>query len=127
MAPEYGATLGIFPPDTETLNYLRETGREEEQIDLVKKYLEAQDLLYSIHKPEPMFSSTLELDMSTVKTCLAGPKRPQDQLFLSEVPEKYRETMQQTFIRKKEAEIELSRDPAYQRWIGEGGTPVRGI
>ena len=124
MAPEYGATIGIFPPDTETLNYLRKTGREEEQIDLVKKYLEAQDLLYSIHKPEPMFSSTLELDMSTVKTCLAGPKSPQDQLFLSEVPEKYHETMQQTFIRKKEAEIELSRDPAYQRWIGEGGTPV---
>jgi len=124
MAPEYGATIGIFPPDTETLKYLRKTGREEEQIDLVKKYLEAQDLLYSIHKPEPMFSSTLELDMSTVKTCLAGPKSPQDQLFLSEVPEKYHETMQQTFIRKKEAEIELSRDPAYQRWIGEGGTPV---
>lgn len=124
MAPEYGATIGIFPPDTETLNYLRKTGREEEQIDLVKKYLEAQDLLYSIHKPEPMFSSTLELDMSTVKTCLAGPKSPQDQIFLSEVPEKYHETMQQTFIRKKEAEIELSRDPAYQRWIGEGGTPV---
>ena len=124
MAPEYGATIGIFPPDTETLKYLRKTGREEEQIDLVKKYLEAQDLLYSIHKPEPMFSRTLELDMSTVKSCLAGPKSPQDQVFLSEVPEKYHETMQQTFIRKKEAEIELSRDPAYQRWIGEGGTPV---
>ncbi len=124
MAPEYGATLGIFPPDAETLNYLRRTGRSEEQVDFVKKYLEAQDLLYSIHKPEPVFSSTLELDMRTVKPCLAGPKRPQDQLFLSEVPENYRETMQQTFIRKKEAGIELSRDPAYQRWIGEGGTPI---
>ena len=124
MAPEYGATLGIFPPDAETLNYLRRTGRSEEQVDFVKKYLEAQDLLYSIHKPEPVFSSTLELDIRTVKPCLAGPKRPQDQLFLSEVPENYRETMQQTFIRKKEAGIELSRDPAYQRWIGEGGTPI---
>jgi aconitate hydratase len=124
MAPEYGATLGIFPPDTETLNYLRKTGRKEEQVDLVKKYLEAQGLLYSIHKPEPVFSSTLELDMHTVKPCIAGPKRPQDQLFLSEVPENYRETMQQTFIRKKGAGIELSRDPAYQRWLEEGGTPV---
>lgn len=124
MAPEYGATLGIFPPDAETLNYLRRTGRSEEQVDFVKKYLEAQDLLYSIHKPEPVFSSTLELDMRTVKPCMAGPKRPQDQLFLSEVPENYRETMQQTFIRKKESGIELSRDPAYQRWIGEGGTPI---
>jgi len=123
MAPEYGATLGIFPPDAETLDYLRRTGRSEEQVDLVKKYLEAQGLLYSIHKPEPLFSSVLELDMGTVKPCLAGPRRPQDQLFLSEVPENYRETMQQTFIRKKEAGIELSRDRAYQRWVGEGGAP----
>ncbi len=76
MAPEYGATLGIFPPDTETLNYLRKTGRKEEQVDLVKKYLEAQDLLYSIHKPEPMFSSTLELDMSTGKILSCRPKTP---------------------------------------------------
>ncbi len=101
MAPEYGATLGIFPPDAETLDYLRRTGRSEEQIDLVKKYLEAQDLLYSIHKPDPIFSSTLELDMSTVKPCLAGPRRPQDQLFLNEVPENYSEMMQQTFIRRR--------------------------
>lgn len=124
MAPEYGATLGIFPPDTETLDYLRRTGRSEEQIDLVKKYMEAQDLFYSPDKPDPIFSSTLELDMSTVKPCLAGPSRPQDQLFLSEVPENYRRMMQQTFIRKKKAGIDLSRDRAYQRWIGEGGAPV---
>lgn len=124
MAPEYGATLGIFPPDAETLDYLRRTGRSEEQVDLVKKYLEAQDLLYSPNKPDPVFSCTLELDMSTVKPCIAGPKRPQDQLFLSEVPESYREMMRQTFIRKKKAGIGLSGDRAYQRWIGEGGTPV---
>ena len=124
MAPEYGATLGIFPPDAETLDYLRRTGRSKEQVDLVKKYLEAQDLLYSVNKPEPVFSRTLELDMGTVKPCLAGPKRPQDQLFLSEVPENYRKNMQQAFIQKKESGLELSTDPAYQRWIGEGGTPV---
>ena len=124
MAPEYGATLGIFPPDAETLDYLRRTGRSEEQVDLVKKYLEAQDLLYSVYKPDPVFSRTLELDMSTVKPCLAGPKRPQDQLFFNEVPGNFREIMRQTFARKKESGLELSRDPAYQRWIGEGGTPV---
>ncbi len=124
MAPEYGATLGIFPPDDETLDYLRRTGRSEDQVDLVKKYLEAQDLLYSTHKPDPVFSTALELDMSTVKPSLAGPKRPQDQLFLSEVPENYRETMRQTFIRKKESGLGLFQDPAYQRWIEDGGTPV---
>ena len=124
MAPEYGATLGFFPPDAETLDYLRRTGRSEEQVDLVKKYLEAQDLLYSVYKPEPVYSRTLELDLSTVKPCLAGPKRPQDQLFFNEVPESFREIMRQTFTRKKESGLELSRDPAYQRWIGEGGTPV---
>lgn len=124
MAPEYGATLGIFPPDAETLDYLRRTGRKEEQIDLVKKYLEAQDLLYSTNKPDPIFSSTLELDMGTVKPCLAGPSRPQDQLFLNEVSENYSKMMQQTFIRKKKAGIDLSGDRAYQRWLGEGGAPL---
>ncbi|MGB9928755.1 MAG: aconitate hydratase [Methanosarcina sp.] len=124
MAPEYGATLGIFPPDAETLNYLRRTGRSETQVELAEKYLETQDLLYSNEKPEPVFSSTLELDMGTVNPCLAGPKRPQDQLFLNEVSENYRETMQQTFIRKKEAGIKLANDPAYQRWIEDGGKPV---
>ena len=108
MAPEYGATLGIFPPDAETLDYLRRTGRSEEQVDLVKKYLEAQDLLYSVYKPDPVFSRTLELDMSTVKPCLAGPKRPQDQLFFNEVPGNFREIMRQTFARKKESGLELS-------------------
>jgi aconitate hydratase len=124
MAPEYGATLGIFPPDAETLDYLRRTGRSEEQVDLVKKYLEAQDLLYSVHKPDPIFSRTLELDMSTVKPCLAGPKRPQDQLLLSEVSDNYCEMMQQIFIGKKKVGIDLSGDRAYQRWTGEGGAPV---
>src|SRR5690606_14135908 len=79
---------------------------------------------YSVYKPEPVYSRTLELDLSTVKPCLAGPKRPQDQLFFNEVPESFREIMRQTFTRKKESGLELSRDPAYQRWIGEGGTPV---
>ncbi|MCQ1534687.1 aconitate hydratase AcnA [Methanosarcina sp. KYL-1] len=121
MAPEYGATLGIFPPDAETLDYLRRTGRSEEQVALVKKYLEAQGLLYSIHEPEPIFSSTLELDMGTVKPCLAGPKRPQDRIPIGEMPESFHETMRQTFARKKETGVDLNRDPAYQRWTGEGG------
>jgi aconitate hydratase len=124
MAPEYGATLGIFPPDSETLDFLKRTGRKKEQVELARKYLEAQDFLYSIHKPEPLFSSTLELDMSTVTACIAGPKRPQDQLFLKEVPRNFRENMRQAFLRKKSAGLELSGDRAYQRWIEEGGSQV---
>jgi aconitate hydratase len=62
--------------------------------------------------------------MGTVKPCLAGPRRPQDQLFLNEVSENFCETMRQTFIRKKEGGTDLARDPAYLRWIGEGGAPV---
>ncbi len=126
MAPEYGATLGIFPPDAETLDYLRRTGRSGEQVELVHKYLEAQDLLYSVHKPDPVFSSTLELDMSTVKPCLAGPKRPQDRISLGEMPDNFHETMRKAFARKKEAGIELSRDSAYQHWIEEGGDRLEG-
>lgn len=125
MAPEYGATLGIFPPDAETLDYLRRTGRSKEQVDLVQKYLEAQDFLYSIHKPDPVFSSTLELDMSTVRPCLAGPKRPQDHLFLGELKESFHETMRQAFTLKA-AGVELSTNPAYQRWLAEGGGPQEG-
>jgi aconitate hydratase len=121
MAPEYGATLGIFPPDIETLNYLRRTGRTQDQVDLVEKYFKAQGLLYSTNDPDPIFSSNLELDMGTVKPCLAGPKRPQDQLFLNEVPENYLETMRQTFLGKQKAGINLAKDPAYQRWIEDGG------
>ncbi|MDD3042623.1 MAG: aconitate hydratase AcnA [Methanosarcinaceae archaeon] len=121
MAPEYGATLGIFPPDAETLDYLRRTGRSEEQVDLVQKYLEAQDFLYSSHNPEPGFSTTLELDMSTVRPCLAGPKRPQDHLFLGELKESFHETLRQAFARKAGAGGELTRDSAFQRWLEEGG------
>lgn len=124
MAPEYGATLGIFPPDSETLDFLERTGRRKEQVELARKYLEAQDFLYSPNKPEPRFSSTLELDMSSVKACIAGPKRPQDQLFLEDVPQKFRENMLQAFLRKQSAGVDLSRDRAYQRWIEEGGTQV---
>ena len=83
MAPEYGATLGFFPPDAETLDYLRRTGRSEEQVDLVKKYLEAQDLLYSVYKPEPVYSRTLELDLSTVKPCPQARNAPRISYFLT--------------------------------------------
>ena len=82
MAPEYGATCGIFPIDSETLNYLRLTGREEDQIKLVEAYAKAQGMWRGV---EPVFSDTLELDLSTVEPSLAGPKRPQDRVALSDM------------------------------------------
>jgi aconitate hydratase len=83
MAPEYGATIGFFPVDSETLRYMVGTGRDEELVDLVERYCKAQGLFHTSDSPEPIFSETLELDMSTVVPSLAGPKRPQDRIDLS--------------------------------------------
>lgn len=82
MAPEYGATMGFFPVDEETLRYMVGTGRSEEQVDLVERYCKEQGLFHDANTPEAEFSDTLELDMSTVKPALAGPKRPQDRVDL---------------------------------------------
>jgi aconitate hydratase len=85
MAPEYGATCGLFPIDGETLNYLRFTGREEGQIALVEAYAKAQGLWRDNNAPEPIYTDTLELDIGTVESSLAGPKRPQDRVALTNV------------------------------------------
>ncbi len=85
MAPEYGATCGFFPVDDETLRFLIGTGRSEEQVDLVERYCKEQGLFRTDDAPAPEFSDTLELDMSTVVPSLAGPKRPQDRVNLSDM------------------------------------------
>lgn len=85
MSPEYGATVGLFPVDQETLNYMRMTGREPELLELVERYFKEQGLFHTADSPEPEFTETLELDMGTVVPSLAGPKRPQDRLSLHEV------------------------------------------
>jgi aconitate hydratase len=83
MAPEYGATCGIFPVDAETLRYLRLTGRSEDQIALVEAYMREQGLFHTADAPEAEYSSTLSLDLATVEPSVAGPKRPQDRVLLS--------------------------------------------
>lgn len=93
MAPEYGATCGIFPIDAESLNYLRLSGRSEEQINLVETYAKAQGLWHEPGSPHAQYSTTLELDMGTVKPSLAGPKRPQDRVLLEDVQKNYREAL----------------------------------
>ncbi|MEX1019412.1 MAG: aconitate hydratase AcnA [Litorilinea sp.] len=85
MAPEYGATIGYFPVDEETLRYLVGTGRSEELVDLVERYSKEQGLFHTTDMPEPVFCDTLELDMATVKPSLAGPKRPQDRIDLDDM------------------------------------------
>ncbi|OUM96351.1 MAG: aconitate hydratase 1 [Paenibacillaceae bacterium ZCTH02-B3] len=91
MAPEYGATMGFFPVDQETLNYLRLTGRSEEQIALVEAYYKAQDMFRTDDTPDPVFSDVIELDLGTVVPSLAGPKRPQDRVELTRMKERWNE------------------------------------
>ncbi len=85
MAPEYGATIGFFPVDAETLNYLSFTGRSPEACALVEAYCKEQGLFHTAASPEPVYSDTLELDLGTVVPCLAGPARPQDRVPLNEM------------------------------------------
>jgi aconitate hydratase len=85
MAPEYGATMGFFPVDRETLDYLTFSGRDPEQVKLVEAYCKEQGLFHTPGASEPSFSDTLELDLGTVEPSLAGPKRPQDRVPLSKV------------------------------------------
>ena len=84
MAPEYGATCGIFPVDAETLRYLRLTGRSDEQVALVEAYYKEQGLFHTAGAPEAEYSATLELDLGTVEPSVAGPKRPQDRVLLKD-------------------------------------------
>jgi len=90
MSPEYGATMGFFPIDEETLAYLRLTGRPEEQVDLVERYAKATGL-WRTDEAAPLYSEYLELDLSTVEPSLAGPKRPQDRVPLAQVKESFQE------------------------------------
>ena len=94
MAPEYGATMGFFPVDDETLKYLRMTGRPEAHVKLVDTYTKEQGLFRTDSTPDPVFSDTLELDLGSVEPSLAGPKRPQDRVPLRSAKSMYREALQ---------------------------------
>ncbi|SEM89325.1 aconitate hydratase AcnA [Lihuaxuella thermophila] len=93
MAPEYGATVGFFPVDEESLNYLRNTGRDESLVQLVKEYYIAQGLFRTDDTPDPVFSDTIELDLGDVVPSLSGPKRPQDRIELTKMKEAWNETL----------------------------------
>src|SRR5918995_1007226 len=93
MSPEYGATCAIFPVDDVTLQYLRFTGRSEERVALVEAYMKEQGLFHSPGSPEPVFTETLTLDLSTVEPSIAGPRRPQDRIKLSNARRSFREAL----------------------------------
>ncbi len=95
MAPEYGATVGYFPIDEQTLQYLRTTGRSEEQITLVENYTKAQGLFRTNNMQNPAYSEVISLDLSTVVPTLAGPKRPQDRIDLTNMKEEFHKVLRQ--------------------------------
>ena len=93
MSPEYGATIGFFPPDDETLKYLQLTGRDPELIKLVEAYCKEQGLFRTDASPDPVFTDTLELDLATVEPSLAGPRRPQDRVPLAKSKSAFQEAL----------------------------------
>ena len=93
MAPEYGATMGYFPVDEETLRYMRLTGRSNEIVDRTEAYLRAQGLFHEAGTPDPEYTDTLELDLASVVPSLAGPKRPQDRVALTDMKDTFRKAL----------------------------------
>ena len=93
MCPEYGATVGFFPVDDETLNYMRNTGRPTELVDLVERYTREQGLFRTDTTPDPVFSDTVELDLGTIEPSLAGPKLPQDRIALKHMKDTFRQNL----------------------------------
>jgi aconitate hydratase len=139
MSPEYGATCGIFPIDKETLKYLRLTGRGEEQIALVEAYGREQGLFHDEKTPEAEYSELLSLDLATVEPSLAGPKRPQDRVVLSQAGESFNKALPSLIKPKSAAKVtavpglanaarpgasQVGAPQAKDRWEQEGGSPA---
>ena len=117
MSPEYGATIGFFPIDAETLSYLRMTGRAEHQINLIVAYCKHQGIFRSANTPDPVFTDVLELDLGDVEPSLAGPRRPQDRVTLKGTKRSFRAE-----LAKEVADSKNGPDPkVIERWVGEGG------
>ena len=120
MAPEYGATCGIFPVDAETLRYLRLTGRSEDHVALVEAYYKEQGLFHAPGVPEAEYSATIELDLGTVQPSVAGPKRPQDRVLLKDAGANFKKVLPGLLGPNGNG----STARQVSRWEGEGGHPA---
>src|SRR6202163_957067 len=119
MSPEYGATIGFFPVDDQTLEYLRLTGRTEAQVRLIEAYCKAQGLFRTIESPDPIFTDTLELDLSTVEPSMAGPRRPQDRVRLRASKSEFRRELAKEVVNHEGVDPDR-----IVKWVSEGGTPA---
>ncbi len=119
MSPEYGATCGIFPVDDQTLQYLRFTGRPAEQIALVETYMKEQGMFHTPDSPEAQYTDSLSLDLGIVEPSIAGPKRPQDRVLLSESKRSFRNALRMIL----NPAAPPNPPQQVQRWEGEGGNP----
>ncbi len=120
MAPEYGATCGIFPVDAEALNYMRLSGRSDQQVALVEAYAKAQGLWHDANTPHAEFTATLELDMGEVKPSMAGPKRPQDRVLLTDVKKNFHDVVGPLTANRK------PKNGDAERFANEGGDTAVG-
>src|SRR5882672_5439240 len=118
MAPEYGATCGIFPVDAATLDYLRFSGRDEKQVKLVEAYMKAQGLFHDATTPVAEYSDVLELDLAGVEPSMAGPKRPQDRLALGAVKQNFKDALASMVAGTNGPK---PRPSSVERLVGEGG------
>jgi aconitate hydratase len=118
MSPEYGATMGFFPVDEQTLRYLRQTGRTREEVELVERYTKEQGLFRTDAAGVPKFTQVVRLDLSTVEPSLAGPKRPQDRVPLSDMKTAWRNALTTVYAKRRP-----NASPE-GRWEGEGGQPI---
>lgn len=123
MAPEYGATCGFFPVDRDTLDYLRTSGRSPERVALVEGYSRAQEMFRETDTPDPVFTDTLELDLSTVVPSLSGPKRPQDRVSLPDVASKFQAALADLGAGRKDRTA-LPKSVGESRFVDEGATGV---
>jgi aconitate hydratase len=124
MAPEYGATCGFFPIDYETLKYLRLTGREEHNVKVVEEYAKIQGMWQNAHEPE--YTDILELDMSTIEPCLAGPRRPQDRVKLSDMQKNFADSVEGLVGEEVDLEVKHEIDITLES-IGHGDIVIAAI